>query len=99
MPIVTLSFESDHPAFIGHFPGRPIVPGVMLLDHAQRAIESQIGLALAGLPVAKFLSPAKPGDVLELEYEVAEYVVRFAIRCGERRIASGSFLIAPGSIA
>ncbi len=99
MPIVILSFESDHPAFIGHFPGRPIVPGIMLLDYAQRAIESQIGLALSGLPVAKFLSPAIPGNVLELEYEVAESVVRFAIRCGERRIANGRFLIAPGFIA
>ena len=99
MPIVTIFFESDHPAFIGHFPGRPIVPGVMLLDHAQHAIESQIGQALAGLPAAKFLSPAIPGNVLELEYEVAESVVRFAIRCGERRISNGRFLIAPGSIA
>ncbi|MBS1142561.1 MAG: hypothetical protein H6R13_4014, partial [Proteobacteria bacterium] len=25
---------SDHPALTGHFPGRPIMPGVVLLDQA-----------------------------------------------------------------
>ena len=98
MPIVSLAIEHDHPAFIGHFPGRPIVPGVVLLDQAQRAVEASTGLALAGLPAVKFLSPAIPGDVLELEYEVAESVVRFEIRCGARRIANGRFLIAPGAV-
>lgn len=98
MPVVPLSFEPDHPAFAGHFPGRPIIPGVLLLDRTQRAVESKTGMALEGLTAAKFLSPAIPGDVLELEYEIAESVVRFEIRCGVRRIASGRFLIAPGSV-
>ena len=31
---------ADHPALPGHFPGRPIVPGVVILDHVQQAIES-----------------------------------------------------------
>ena len=99
MPVVLLSFEPDHPVFTGHFPGRPIVPGVMLLDRAQRTVESKTGLALEGLPVAKFLSPATPGDMLELEYEIDESCVRFDIRCGARRIATGRFLIAQGSVA
>ncbi len=99
MPRVPLSLESDHPAFAGHFPGRPIAPGVLLLDRTQRAVESTTGLVLTGLPAAKFFSPAAPGDSLELEYEVAEAVVRFEIRCGIRRIANGRFLVAPGSVA
>jgi 3-hydroxyacyl-[acyl-carrier-protein] dehydratase len=93
MPIVPLVIPSDHPAFAGHFPSRPIVPGVVLLDLMQRAIESKTGLQLAGLPAVKFLSPAVPGDTLELEYEVAEQVVRFEIRCGVRLITNGRFLI------
>ena len=97
MPVVPLSIESNHSVFTGHFPGRPIVPGVLLLDQTQRIVESKTWLALAGLPAAKFLAPALPGDMLELEYEVAESVVRFEIRCGVRRIAQGRFLIAPGS--
>lgn len=97
MPIVPLFITPEHPAFAGHFPSRPIVPGVVLLDRMQRAIESMTGLQLTGLPAVKFLSPAVPGDILELEYEVAEKVVRFEIRCGVRLITNGRFLIATGA--
>jgi 3-hydroxyacyl-[acyl-carrier-protein] dehydratase len=98
MPIVPLFIESDHPAFAGHFPGRPIVPGVLLLDRAQRAIESKIGMPLEGLPAAKFHSPATPGEELELEYDIEKSIVHFQIRCRVRRIASGRFLIASSSL-
>ena len=92
-----LTIELNHPSFAGHFPSRPIVPGVLLLDKTQRAVELKAGIKLTGLPVAKFISPALPGEMLELEYEVAESVVRFEICCGTRRIANGRFLVAPGS--
>jgi hypothetical protein len=42
----------------------------------------------------KFLSPAAPADAPELDYEVAEKVVHFEIRCDARVIANGRFLIA-----
>ncbi|NDU87898.1 MAG: beta-hydroxyacyl-ACP dehydratase [Ferrovum sp.] len=93
----SLRFDSCHPAFPGHFPGRPIVPGVQLLDQTKRIIESQCGLTLGGIRVAKFLSPAGPGDFLELTYEVNESSVRFAISHGERRVANGQFLLDDGS--
>lgn len=99
MPVMPLPFATDHPAFVGHFPGHPIVPGALLLDWAQRAIELNIGMVLNQLTEAKFRSPATPIDVLELDYEVAESVVRFEIRCGVRRIANGRFLIATSAAA
>ena len=34
---------ADHPAFPGHFPGRPIVSGVVLLDQAIRFAEILLG--------------------------------------------------------
>ena len=37
-PEITLHFGPDHPAFAGHFPGAPIVPGVLLLDAAIHAV-------------------------------------------------------------
>jgi 3-hydroxymyristoyl/3-hydroxydecanoyl-(acyl carrier protein) dehydratase len=87
----------DHPAFAGHFPGRPIVPGVVLLDLAQGAIEAAAGVRVTGVAVAKFLSPVSPGEALELAFEVVDAGVRFQIQSsklgGERPVANGRFAI------
>lgn len=91
MPVVPLPFAADHPVFAGHFPGHPIVPGVLLLDWAQAAIEAQLGEPVLALTEAKFHSPATPADVLELDFEVGISVVRFEIRSAARKIASGRF--------
>jgi 3-hydroxyacyl-[acyl-carrier-protein] dehydratase len=91
MPVIPLPFASDHPVFAGHFPGRPIVPGVLLLDWAQAAIEAQLGQRVQALAEAKFHSPATPADVLELDFEVGATSVRFEIRSAARKIASGRF--------
>ncbi len=58
---------TDHPAFAGHFPGRPILPGVVLLDEALRAArELAPGARGWTIPQAKFLQPVLPGDALRL---------------------------------
>jgi 3-hydroxymyristoyl/3-hydroxydecanoyl-(acyl carrier protein) dehydratase len=65
-----LSIESDHPAFAGHFPGRPVVPGVMLLDLCLRSILARDGNAVRwSIDNAKFLSPVAPGDALMLSFD------------------------------
>lgn len=97
MPVVPLPFAADHPAFPGHFPGTPIVPGVLLLDWAQTAIEAQLGLRFQALAEAKFHSPATPADVLELDFEVGVSAVRFDIRSAARKIASGRFPLPPST--
>lgn len=93
MPQIALDIARDHPAFAGHFPGQPIVPGVVLLDRAQRIIEAAYALTLSGIAVAKFHSPARPGENLLLDYELNGANVRFEIRCEQRKIADGKFSI------
>jgi 3-hydroxymyristoyl/3-hydroxydecanoyl-(acyl carrier protein) dehydratase len=93
MPAIHLDIAADHPAFTGHFPHQPIVPGVVLLDHAQRAIEASTGSILVGLAVAKFHSPAVPGEVLTVEFEASAESVRFEIRTASRKVADGRFQI------
>lgn len=100
MHTVALHIAADHPAFAGHFPGRPIVPGVVLLDRAQSAIEQHTGLAWSGLAMAKFLSAVGPGEALELRFEVMAgadgaggpgAAVRFSVHAPDRQVANGRF--------
>lgn len=94
MPTLPLPVAHDHPAYAGHFPGRPILPGVVLLDQAQRALELACGRRITGVAQAKFLSPVQPGEALELDYEAGAAGLRFEIRCGTRRVASGRYSVA-----
>ncbi|KFX26367.1 AMP-binding protein [Ralstonia solanacearum] len=91
MPI-TFTIPADHPALPGHFPGHPIVPGVVLLDQAISRIGAALNRSLDAcrLSSAKFLSPAAPGVPLALAFEAtASGAIRFTVRAGEREVASG----------
>lgn len=88
----------DHPAFAGHFPGTPILPGVVLLDIALQIISSASSLVLDRCEISsvKFLSPVGPGDALVIQHERSPSgTIRFEILAGTRKIASGS--IVPGA--
>lgn len=90
---ILLPIVADHPAFAGHFPGMPIVPGVVLLDEALCAIATATGLALDACQVSsvKFLSPVRPGEQVALQYAVlATGAIRFDLSSGERRVATGT---------
>ncbi len=56
----------DHPALPGHFPGRPIVPGVLLLDAVLRAVAAAGRNPPARLLRAKFPAPVLPGEEVEI---------------------------------
>jgi 3-hydroxymyristoyl/3-hydroxydecanoyl-(acyl carrier protein) dehydratase len=63
---------ADHPCLPGHFPGRPIVPGVVLLDEALALVLVQApGLRVAELPSVRFLRPVRPGEAVAVEHEPA----------------------------
>lgn len=86
----------EHPAFAGHFPGNPILPGVVLLDVALQTIATSCGLALdiCEIGSVKFLSPAVPGDELAIRHSIsAGGTIRFDIAAGARKIASGSIVL------
>jgi 3-hydroxyacyl-[acyl-carrier-protein] dehydratase len=56
---------AGHPALSGHFPGNPIVPGVVLLDEALALIRHHTGGSPRGLRV-KFTAVVKAGEPIEV---------------------------------
>ncbi len=84
----------DHPAFAGHFPGRPIWPGVALLAEvleaatADRALSALVGTA-PQVSVVKFLAPVLPGAVLDIAFQIGARSVSFNVTEGGQTAASG----------
>ena len=59
----------NEPCFQGHFPGRPIMPGVLILEAMAQAADETI-YYYVGIDNARFKKPVVPGDQLELEVSV-----------------------------
>lgn len=97
----TLSIPADHPAFAGHFPDIPIVPGVVLLDEVMHAIVTETGLPATTWQVSavKFLSPLKPGESITIEHEQsANGGIKFEVQCAglegsQRTILMGNLVL------
>lgn len=98
---MSLSFTipADHPSLPGHFPGRPLVPGVVVLERVLEAIESRDGELPAGLrlPQVKFLQPLLPGEAARVELDGAAPRWRFRVVRGGEAIASGEVVAGDGA--
>ena len=95
--MVWLVIEPDHPAFPGHFPGQPLIPGVVLLERVLELAREALDPAavLAGVPVAKFLMPLRPGGILMIGLEpVSVEQLRFVCRSDAGLAAHGTFRLA-----
>ncbi len=86
----------DHPALPGHFPGTPIVPGVLVLEQVLAAAEAWLCCTLAptGLPQVKFLTPLLPGEEATLSLELADATLEFVVSGKGKKIAAGIFKLA-----
>ena len=86
----------DHPAFAGHFPGRPIVPGVVLLDQALLfAAQLRGEPSLGGWQVAqaKFFVPVGPGQTLRFVLQTTPRgAVAFSVGHEGVQVASGNLI-------
>jgi 3-hydroxyacyl-[acyl-carrier-protein] dehydratase len=94
-----IRFGLDHPTAAGHFPGNPIIPGATLLDEVIAAIADG-PLARIVIRSTKFLQPVRPGDVLELRWQLrddGEIAFECRLRDPDRVALAGTVRMEPAS--
>ncbi len=85
--------QANHPALAGHFPGNPVVPGVLILEYVLRAYEASQSCPtpLRRLAEVKFLQPLRPGEIADIDFEIKPGKVAFNVVRGGTLIAKGAF--------
>jgi UDP-N-acetylglucosamine acyltransferase len=94
--------------FEGHFPGAPVMPGVLIMECLAQAAgiwllngapdPRRTEVYVVGIDEAKFRRPVVPGDTLELEVRVIRrrsdlWLLRGEVRCGDQRVAEARILL------
>jgi 3-hydroxyacyl-[acyl-carrier-protein] dehydratase len=94
-PVFTanLRIKRKHPALDGHFPGNPIVPGVVILDNILQIWQKKNKKNINNVNNTKFLSLLRPDIICTIEYtEKADQVVHFLLsNCANEIICKGVF--------
>lgn len=88
---------SSHPSLPGHFPGRPVVPGVVLLDEVFAVLSVlHRGRVLTGLPRVKFTHPVLPGQEVVVHAGPSDGGrVPFLCRVAGRDVLGGTMVLGP----
>jgi len=90
---VRFTLSADERAFVGHFPGRPILPGVVQLAWAEALARDTFALsgAVLRLEQLKFRALIEPGQDIELrlEYQPEKARIAFEYRRAGERLSSG----------
>lgn len=91
--VFTLVMDPELTAFQGHFPGNPILPGVVQVDWAVRLGTEAFGDLgrFRAIEHLKFLDLIRPGETLELhlDFDPALGRLRFSYLAGAARKSSG----------
>ncbi len=91
---ISFSIQPDHPSLPGHFPGRPILPGVVVLERVLEAIEAEHGpLGALRLPQVKFAQMLLPDETANIVIAGATPRWRFRVLRGETLLASGEVCV------
>ena len=88
--LTDVSIAKDHPCLAGHFPGNPVVPGVVILDKVREAIQiKKSGFRISSFPSVKFLQPLLPSQEFKIEFDESKGKYRFSCRSNDKLIAQG----------
>ena len=98
---VRRTIDADHPSLPGHFPGTPIVPGVVILDEILAALTEWRGDSrVTAIRAVKFLAPLEPQQPFTICLSAgqdAEGDVDFCCRVDDRLIVEGRLQVCYGT--
>jgi len=90
--------HANHPSLPGHFPGAPLVPGVVILDEViATLIEWRQESQLTGIRLVKFLAPLQPEQVFTISFSAKNEraaEINFCCRARDRVIVEGRLEVA-----
>ncbi len=105
----TKCFSPGEPFFKGHFPGDPLVPGVILTEALAQVAGLAVGrpgLRLAAIRSMKFPAPVRPDEVIELEAvqtgtiggegNATLWLFSVTASVGAQPVAEGTLILAEG---
>ena len=92
--------QADHPSLPGHFPGAPLVPGVVILDEVVAALDEwRQDSHLSSIRSVKFLAPLRPEQPFTISLSAASKdtdEVTFCCRAEDRVLVEGRLEVVPG---
>jgi 3-hydroxyacyl-[acyl-carrier-protein] dehydratase len=93
--------RADHPSLPGHFPGKPLVPGVVILDEVLEVlIEWRKNSQFTGIRTVKFLAPLMPEQPFTISLSAkneSASEINFCCRAEDRVIVEGRLEICWGA--
>lgn len=88
----------QHPALAGHFPGRPVVPAVVILDEILAAAARwDATVRVCGVIQAKFTTTLLPGQACAIDFRSSPAGLRYVCAVDGRTVASGLLALGPGA--
>jgi 3-hydroxyacyl-[acyl-carrier-protein] dehydratase len=105
--VAWLTIDAENPLFAGHFPGRPILPGVLIIEAVAQTAAVMMGAATPGVAMDsallaavnrfKFFKPATPGMTLRIE--TVKLAQAGTMACIEGTVSAQGVKVASGELS
>lgn len=90
-----MKIPGTHPSLAGHFPGSPVIPGVVILDEVIAYISEtkERNITVSSIPYIKFLNPMEPDEDFTINLaENEKSKINFSVESHGKTILSGSLV-------